>query len=129
MAACTHKSSMALCANGDPTVARQLVSFLALCQRDKVFSLCGTQSKKGTSGAAANEPLSEQQLEDIFKSMRDLAGFFSDKVTTSAKDMLKQKPLRLLDIEPARGCQDIEFTLVPGKANDMRYYGLAFEGS
>merc|ERR1719384_2708707 len=63
MACCTNSGSIALCANGGPTVAGNVARFLGLCRPRNVFTLCGLHAPSGTSGAAASFELSSEQLE------------------------------------------------------------------
>merc|ERR1719512_706790 len=132
MACCTNSGSIALCANGGPTVACNVARFLVLCQPRKVFTLCGVHAPSGMSGAAASFPLSSEQLQGFFTSLVELApAFFSGLTKTDAKEieaLLEQRPLRLLEVSAALGCEERQYILRPGTNNPTPVPGIVARG-
>merc|ERR1719330_871530 len=128
MAYCANQASIALCANGGPTVACNVARFLGLCRPHKVFTLCGLHAASGLSGAAASFMLSAEQLEDSFRSLVSLApAFFSGQVKTDATEIegvLRDKPLRLLGVSAELGCEEHQYVLRPGGANPTKFPGM-----
>merc|ERR1711924_465614 len=68
-----NTKSIAILANGGPTVAINLTRFLAFCSPERVFTLCGLHGSSGNSGAAGGFNQSKEQLESSISSVGDLA--------------------------------------------------------
>eukprot|EP00928_Gymnodinium_smaydae_P015990 TRINITY_DN15957_c0_g5_i1.p1 TRINITY_DN15957_c0_g5~~TRINITY_DN15957_c0_g5_i1.p1 ORF type:complete len:530 (+),score=85.19 TRINITY_DN15957_c0_g5_i1:62-1651(+) len=106
MACSTNEGSFALCANGGPTVACNVVRFLTLCRPGRVFAISGMHGASGMSGAAASFSLKREQLVSFLESLISLApAFFGEKVRTDPDEIvasLSISNLRVLEIENER---------------------------
>merc|ERR1712232_75263 len=130
MASCMHTKSLALCANGDPTVACNVARFLQLCSPGRVFTICGMHGPSGRSGAAASFPLSAEQLNHYFGSLRQLAPTFFGNVSVDPNTIaasLSTRPLRLLHVDLEKGCTEYRYTLQVGAANNELSPGFTAE--
>jgi hypothetical protein len=127
MASASHPNSIALTANGGPTVASNLVRFLHLCAPNRVFCISGMHAASGQSGAAASFTLSEEKLVEAVQHLMDLAPqFFGSRVNASpaaVARVLGDRPLTLLDVN-AGGCVCRQFWLLAGGHNDVASPGL-----
>eukprot|EP00927_Polykrikos_kofoidii_P056589 TRINITY_DN50682_c0_g1_i1.p1 TRINITY_DN50682_c0_g1~~TRINITY_DN50682_c0_g1_i1.p1 ORF type:complete len:525 (-),score=96.98 TRINITY_DN50682_c0_g1_i1:199-1773(-) len=134
MACATHEHSIALCANGGPTVACNVARFLTLCSSGSVFTICGMHSPSGTSGAAVSFHTSKQQLAAAIDSLIKLApsffeAFVKEREADGIAAVLLQRSLRLLDVGSeteieSEACQLREYVVQPDAANEVPSPGL-----
>eukprot|EP00931_Biecheleriopsis_adriatica_P092266 TRINITY_DN66088_c0_g1_i1.p1 TRINITY_DN66088_c0_g1~~TRINITY_DN66088_c0_g1_i1.p1 ORF type:complete len:506 (-),score=77.73 TRINITY_DN66088_c0_g1_i1:278-1795(-) len=122
-----HDRSVALLANGGPTVAVNLTRFLLLCGTGRVFSFCGLHSRSGGSGAAGSFKQSGQQLAEAIVGVGQLApnvlGERADAAGRDIADNLQKRPLTLLELTDD-GCYARKFILQPDQANSIASPGL-----
>lgn len=128
VSSCLHAKSVALLANGGPTVAINLTRFLLLCRARHVFTLCGLHSASGASGAAGSFKQSEEQLMTAIKSAGRLApnvlGELTEAAAANIIENLSTRPLTLMDLT-AEGCCTHNFVLKPEGPNLQASPGLA----
>eukprot|EP00928_Gymnodinium_smaydae_P043907 TRINITY_DN29340_c0_g1_i1.p1 TRINITY_DN29340_c0_g1~~TRINITY_DN29340_c0_g1_i1.p1 ORF type:complete len:540 (-),score=23.95 TRINITY_DN29340_c0_g1_i1:88-1656(-) len=131
MACGTNARSFALCANGGPTVACNVVRFLMLCRPKRVFTICGMHGQSGLSGAAASFNLKVEQIVSYLESLIELApSFFKGKVKTNQTDILQKmsaSPLRLLEVDADKGCVERPYYIVVGSANSTPSPGFTLD--
>jgi len=130
MASSCHPRSVAICANGGPTVATNLIRFLCLCSPRRVFSICGMHGASGMSGAAASFPISEEQLQSYIQSLVELApNYFSGKVEPNVGAicaMLRERPVQLLEVA-GNICAPRSFHVAVREPNETCSRGLTSE--
>merc|ERR1740121_20924 len=81
MACASNELSIALCCNGGPTVACNVLRFLGLCSPRRVFSLCGMHGPSGKSGAGPMPfALTEAQTVSFFNTLVELAPAFFERL-------------------------------------------------
>lgn len=133
MAAAAHPRSAALCANGGPTVATNVVRFLHLSSARQVFTISAMHSGAGCSGAAASFAMTEEALVSAVQSLIDLEpSFFGAKVTATPAAVLatlQAKPLTILEFtgDGPECCNATSFTVAPGTPNKQKSPGLSAE--
>lgn len=126
MACASNELSIALCCNGGPTVACNVLRFLGLCSPRRVFSLCGMHGPSGKSGAGPMPfALTEAQTVSFFNTLVELAPAFFERLVKERLEridaakiqaLLQERPLQLLDVNPREGCLVRDYLTCQGPA-------------